>query len=140
MKFRLLRPMVAAFAAGIVLAGCDAAPPEPESPPITRLGDTPWRLVSVADEDVGSVEVVLRIAGGFVSGKGPCNSLTANYLGDAPDFQIEAMATSNTTCDRRGLENRIFEALLDARSAVVANEKLTLSGPDGEALVFRPAA
>ncbi|MEM8740070.1 MAG: META domain-containing protein [Pseudomonadota bacterium] len=140
MKLRLPRPLIAAAAAATVLAACDASPPAPETPPITRLGDTPWRLVSVAGNDVGSVDVVLRIAGGFVSGKGPCNSLTANYLGEAPEFQIEAMATSNTTCDRRGLENRIFEALLDARSAVVANETLTLSGPDGEALVFRPAA
>lgn len=123
----------------VSLAACEAPRSEPESPPITEIGDTPWRLASVDGEPTDDVDVVLDIEGGFISGRGPCNNINANYLGQPPVFQVETLITTKKACDRLGLENRIVEALVNADRAVVEKERLTISGPDSPLLRFDPA-
>ncbi|WP_157982324.1 META domain-containing protein [Oceanicella sp. SM1341] len=106
---------------------------------VTAIGDTPWHLVRVGDEDVSRDEVVLRMAGGFISGQGPCNVLNANYLGDAPEFRVETLVSTKMMCDRLGLEQRLIDGLMNARNASVANRRLTITGEDSPTLVFEPA-
>lgn len=127
------------LAMALALAGCGPATTESETPPVAAVGDAPWRLASVDGEDVGTVDVVLSIAGGFISGQGPCNTINANYIGVPPEFAIETLITTKVSCPRLGLENRIVSGLVNASSAVVENERLTISGEGSPVLVFRPA-
>ncbi|MEM9049973.1 MAG: META domain-containing protein [Pseudomonadota bacterium] len=126
-------------AAGLVLAACDASPPEPEKPPITKLGDTPWRLAMLDGEAVGSVEFVLNISGGFISGTGPCNTISADYQGQAPDFVIGTLITTRAVCDRLGFERKVVAALANATRAMIADERLTITGLDSPEMTFVPA-
>ncbi|QDL92191.1 META domain-containing protein [Paroceanicella profunda] len=106
---------------------------------VSAIGDTPWHLVRVGDEDVSGENVVLKMAGGFISGQGPCNVLNANYLGEAPEFRVETLVSTKMMCDRLGLEQRLIDGLMNARNAKVANRRLTITGQDAPTLVFEPA-
>lgn len=126
----------------LALAACGEPGPGTDRPDprnIAALGDTPWKLVAVNGEDVRAEGVVLDIAGGFLSGKGPCNTINANYEGQIPEFRIGTLITTRMICDRLGLENRIVLGLQDARRATIENGRLTISGDGSPVLVFEPA-
>ncbi|HEU0221873.1 MAG TPA: META domain-containing protein [Paracoccaceae bacterium] len=119
-------------------AGVEPVAETPESPAVTSVGDTSWRLVAVNGESVESDEIVMKIEGGFISGQGPCNMINANYVGEPPAFQVETLITTRMICDRLGLERRMIDGLSGARQAVIENGRLTISGEGSPVLVFRP--
>lgn len=131
----LFRP--AALVALLMLSACDGVGTAVPEARIESIGDTPWRLARIGETEADSA-VVLRIGGGFLSGTGPCNTLNANYVGEAPAFEIETLISTKMACDRLGFENRVIEALMNATRAEVANGRLTISGPSSATLVFVP--
>lgn len=133
-----MRPAPLLAALGLALAACGEAPVEDTPRSVNAVGDATWKLVEMNGADPGHDGILLRIAGGFLNGQGPCNTINANYVGEAPAFEIETLITTKMVCDRLGLENRVVEALLGARRAVVANGRLTLSGEGSATLVFVP--
>jgi heat shock protein HslJ len=131
----------ALFVLALATAACGDATDGPDGPrSVSAIGDAPWRLVSVNGEAVEDERIVLKIAGGFISGQGPCNTINANYIGEAPDFAVETIVTTKMFCEQIGLENRMVEGLLDARRAVVEGGRLTMTGEDSAELVFVPAS
>lgn len=135
---RALLPL--ALVAALACAGCDGGGgAEPARGPVTAVGDTAWKLVSVNGEAVDDASFIFRIAGGFISGQGPCNTINADYQGEAPVFEIGTLITTRMICDRLGLENRVISGFQDARRAVIENDRLTISGDGSPVLVFAPS-
>lgn len=126
----------------LTLAACAPQPGTQPTAPVVidDIGDTPWQLVSIGSTEVGPPPVVLNIAGGFINGRGPCNQINANYLGTAPAFKVEVMTSTKMICDRQGLEMEMISAMMGADTARVADGILTITGPESEMLVFKPAA
>jgi heat shock protein HslJ len=134
----MTRPFLA-LAALLAVAACGTESATPERGPVAALGDTPWKLVAVNGEAVTEGTFVFRIAGGFISGQGPCNTINADYQGALPVFEIGTLITTRLVCDRLGLEDRVISGFQDARRAVLDGSRLTISGDGSPTLVFDPA-
>ncbi len=138
-------PRMPALALLLAMAACGTLESSPVSTnrplrgPVTALGDTDWRLVAVNGEKARSDTVIVKIAGGFISGQAPCNVINGNYVGTLPSFEVETMVSTKIACDLLGLEHRIIEGFMNARQASIANNRLTISGIDAPTLVFEPA-
>jgi heat shock protein HslJ len=130
---------VALVVLALVLAACDAGTKAPEPKPVAAIGDTTWKLASVNGEKVTDGRFVFKIAGGFISGQGPCNTINADYQGQAPVLEIGTLITTRMVCDQLGLENRVISGFQDAHRAVLENGRLTISGDGSPVLVFDPA-
>lgn len=123
-----------------LLAACGDAPTETRATPkvVSEIGDTEWRLATLEGAEVPVSNVVMKIAGGFISGTAPCNTVNANYLGELPDFRVELLVTTKSSCDEIALEQAILRTMIEARKAVVVDSRLTLTTEDGRTMVFVP--
>ena len=127
--------------AAILLSAC-AAPreaPAPAAPkPVAALEDAVWLLSSI-DGVAAAHEARLVLANGRINGQGPCNPIHGRYErlpGDG--FSIYGIVTSERACPGRAEENALFDGLLTARTATIADRRLTLASETGPTLVFAP--
>ncbi|MEL6584621.1 MAG: META domain-containing protein [Pseudomonadota bacterium] len=95
----------------------DVAPPPPPPPP-ERLEDATWQITHV-DGLPTQNRVVLDIAGQFISGDGPCNRLTGNYLGTGPIFDVQLITSTSRPCGVQAFEEQVMLRLLEANSAEI---------------------
>jgi len=123
----------------LVLAACDGFSVPYLSAETQARNDRSWKLIELRGEGVGSAGIVFDISGGFINGTGPCNTINANYVGEAPDFQVQTLITTKRACAGLALEQRLIEALKAARSMTRRDGRLVLSAEGVELLVFEPS-
>lgn len=95
-----------------------AAPPPPPPPTPERLEDATWQITHVDGVPTPN-RVVLDIAGQFISGEGPCNRLSGNYLGTGPIFDVQLITSTSRPCGVQAFEERVMLRLLEAKSAEI---------------------
>ncbi|MEM9011510.1 MAG: META domain-containing protein [Pseudomonadota bacterium] len=129
-----MRRVLVALVLVPILAACADLAADGPAPP-TAIADSAWRIASVNGREVPPAGR-LEMAGGFITGTGPCNTIRANYIGPLPAFQIEALSSTNRPCESAELEQEIISALLRARQAEVVDGRLHLMEAGTTILVF----
>jgi heat shock protein HslJ len=119
----------------LLLAGCGSAPHAALLPSAAVEGQD-WALSAfpghALDAQAGSPAAVLRLVGGRVSGRGPCNTLGADYALDKATLHISALTTSKRYCAAQStLEAAFFDALRGVDQATIEDGDLLLSGSAG---------
>jgi heat shock protein HslJ len=75
--------------------------------------------------------------GDAVSGQGPCNRWSARVAGQLPDFRPGPVVATRMACDDLAAEAAFLAALGAVTRAGTEGDRLILSDPGGERLVFR---
>jgi hypothetical protein len=92
-----------------------------------------WHLVagsdSAGDLGVGDARITMRVGGGAISGRGPCNDYRGP-IGDAGDGMLAAVVPGTLPCEDGGLEARYLQDLARVSSLEVDDGHLVASGPD----------
>lgn len=111
-------------------AGTDAkVPPEYLAPE--------WALVSIDGVDVTTRASIDFSEPGRVSGQAPCNRWFAAQTAALPDFRVDAVGATKMACPDLAAEAAFFDALSQmTRAEITGPVTLTLTGPDGRAMVF----
>jgi heat shock protein HslJ len=123
------------MAAAATLAGCAALQAEVPSAYLAPE----WRLLALDGAGSGAVEVTIDLSvAGRVAGQAPCNRYGGAYAGTLPDFRPGPMAATRMACDHLALESTFFAALAKVTAAVVAGDRLILTGPGARLEFVRP--
>jgi hypothetical protein len=98
-----------------------------------------WHLVAGSDAagdlGVGDALVTMRVGGGAVSGRGPCNDYRGP-IGDAGDGMLAGVVPGTLPCGDGGLEARYLRDLVRVSSLEVEDGHLVASGGDGVRLEY----
>lgn len=127
----------AAAAAVLGLAACEPTTGTTAGAPgAVPTGD--FVLVGIGADAVPTRDVLLSIsADGSISGRGPCNSYSAQQVAVPPAFQIGPMVSTRMACPaHKGLEPRYFQALQNATGITYDGGVMKITGPTY--LTFEP--
>lgn len=98
-----------------------------------------WHLVSGSDSSgdlgVGDTLITMRVGGGEVSGRGPCNDYSGR-MAERGDGMLSAAAPARSRCEDGGLEARYFQDLAVVSSLQVDDGHLVATGPDDVRLEY----
>jgi hypothetical protein len=98
-----------------------------------------WHLVSGSDSagdlGVGDTLITMRVGGGEVSGRGPCNDYSGR-IGARGDGMLGGLAPGALPCEDDGLEARYFQDLASVSSLEVDDGHLVATGPDDVRLEY----
>ncbi len=76
------------------------------------LEGTTWLLAGLAGEEAGADTVTLRLAGGLLSGEGPCSPFSGRYVTDGVFLTTAGLeAASVTGCTRKAEQRALLDAL-----------------------------
>jgi hypothetical protein len=84
---------------------------------------------AAGDLGVGDALVTMRVGGGAISGRGPCNDYRGP-LGDAGDGMLAGVVPGTLPCGDGGLEARYLQDLVRVSSLEVEDGHLVASGGD----------
>ncbi|OUE24839.1 META domain protein [Clavibacter michiganensis] len=91
-----------------------------------------WHLVqgsdSAGDLGVGDALITMRVGGGEVGGRGPCNDYSGR-MGAEGDGMLAAVVPGTLPCEDGGLESRYFQDLAAVSSLRVEDGHLLATGP-----------
>ncbi len=123
---------VSGFAALLLLSACAAKTPTPAAPTAASaaaLEGAVWTLRDSAGQPASAQPVTLRFESGTVSGRAPCNSVSASYTLDGDGLRFGPIARSKMYCaDTSALEDAYLAALRQIDRATIEGGTLTLSG------------
>lgn len=102
-------------------------------------GDRTWRLTELEGQPVTFGTTLTFPEPGRISGKGPCNSFSAEQNVPYPWFDAGAIAATRMACPDLASESAFFAALNAATLSEVAGDTLLLSDDSGVLLVFKAA-
>ncbi|WP_445445144.1 META domain-containing protein [Clavibacter sp. km3a] len=128
---RLLGLPVAAVAALALLplAGCA---------PVSDVRGN-WHLVAASDSAgalaVGDALVTMRVGGGEISGRGPCNDYSGR-IGEEGPGMLAGVTTGALACDDDGVEARYLRDLVAVSALRVDDGHLVATGPDDVRLEY----
>jgi hypothetical protein len=98
-----------------------------------------WHLVAASDSagDLGVSDalITMRVGGGAISGRGPCNDYRGP-IGDAGDGMLRAVVPGTLPCEDGGLEARYLQDLVRVSSLTVQDGHLVAAGPDDVRLEY----
>ena len=98
-----------------------------------------WHLVSGSDAagdlDVGDALITMRVGGGEVSGRGPCNDYSGPMAGKG-DGMLAGVVPGQLACEDGGLEARYLQDLSRVSSLEVDDGHLVATGPDDVRLEY----
>ncbi len=98
-----------------------------------------WHLVAGSDSSgdlgVGDTLITMRVGGGEVSGRGPCNDYSGR-MAERGDGMLSAVAPGTLPCEDGGLEARYFQDLAVVSSLQVDDGHLVATGPDDVRLEY----
>ncbi|GAB7302895.1 META domain-containing protein [Clavibacter michiganensis subsp. michiganensis] len=98
-----------------------------------------WHLVAGSDSSgdlgVGDTLITMRVGGGEVSGRGPCNDYSGR-MAERGDGMLSAAAPGTLPCEDGGLEARYFQDLAVVSSLQVDDGHLVATGPDDVRLEY----
>ena len=124
-----LRVAAAAALALVALSGCA---------PVSDVRGN-WHLVAGSDADgdlgVGDALVTMRVGGGQVSGRGPCNDYSGP-IGDPGPGMLRDVVPGALPCGDGGLEARYLRDLAATTALEVEDGHLVASGPDDVRLEY----
>ena len=134
-------------ASGIVImdaAGAERLRLAPAPVPTPKpLEGTPWQLTSFVEGDVAislvtGTSIPLSIENGTLHAQ-PCNSVFGPVTIDGTSLRVGELATTYMLCTgpRGEQEQRFLGILKDVTTWAIDGDRLTLSTPDGRALVFQ---
>lgn len=133
----------------LLLAGCQAAAPNNVTAPTTSpaksvpLQGTNWQLTGFVEGGVTTAvaegtSVPMSINDGLLHAK-PCNTVSGPVAIDGASFVPGQLVSTMMLCfgDQGDQETRFLAVLGDVTSSEVNGGTLTLTTPDGRALVFQ---
>jgi heat shock protein HslJ len=134
-------------AGALVLSGSgvelrfDAVAPTPDA----DLTNTAWVLDTIIDGDIASSTVAgttatLRFEADVMAGSDGCNSFNGGYELDGLTLRPGALASTARGCiddDVARLSEAVGSVLFSQPSVEISGDRLTLTAPDGKALVYR---
>ncbi|MDQ0743360.1 hypothetical protein QFZ62_000668 [Clavibacter sp. B3I6] len=109
--------------------------------PARRRSGRPRVLPLVAGTDaagdlgVGDALVTMRVGGGAISGRGPCDDYRGP-IGDTGDGMLAGVAPGTLPCGDHGREARCLRDLVQVSSLEVEDGHLVASGGDGVRLEY----
>jgi len=99
--------------------------------------DGPYVLMSLDAEPLGSGTATLDVSqAGRVSGKGPCNSYSAEQKAVYPWFELGPIMSTRMACPDLDSETVYFKALSEMTLAETQDGVLVLYNTDGREMVF----
>jgi heat shock protein HslJ len=107
----------------------------------TTLANTTWQLESLGEAPVveGSTITLEFDADNRAAGSGGCNRYSGTYTADGESLRFSPLAATKRACLDDGIgaqEQAYFNALAAATSYTLADDRLTITYGDGQALVF----
>jgi len=119
----------AAALALVPLAGCA---------PVTDVRGN-WHLVDARDSGgalaIGDALITMRVGGGEISGRGPCNDYSGP-IGATGDGMLAGITPGALPCEDDGIEAEYFRDLQQVTSWRVDDGHLVASGADGVRLEY----
>jgi hypothetical protein len=113
----------------VPLAGCA---------PVTDVRGN-WHLVAASDSagelPLGDALVTMRVGGGEVGGRGPCNDYSGHTGEDGPGM-LAGITTGALPCDDDGVEARYLRDLVAVSALRVDDGHLVGTGPDDVRLEY----
>ncbi|WP_233549078.1 META domain-containing protein [Clavibacter lycopersici] len=98
-----------------------------------------WHLVagsdSAGDLGVGDALITMRVGGGQVSGRGPCNDYSGP-MAEQGDGMLRGVVPGTLPCEDGGLEARYLHDLVEVSSLRVDDGRLVATGPDDVRLEY----
>ncbi|MDA3804407.1 META domain-containing protein [Clavibacter sp. CT19] len=98
-----------------------------------------WHLVAARDSGgalaIGDTLITMRVGGGEISGRGPCNDYSGP-IRDSGEGMLAAVAPGALPCDDAGVEAEYFHDLAEVTSWRVDDGHLVASGADGVRLEY----
>ncbi|WP_235425902.1 META domain-containing protein [Clavibacter michiganensis] len=98
-----------------------------------------WHLVAASDSggdlEVGDALITMRVGGGAISGRGPCNDYRGP-IGEAGEGMLRAVVPGTLPCEDGGLEARYLQDLARVSSLSVDDGHLVAAGPDDVRLEY----
>ena len=108
----------------------------PDEQPLTG---TSWMLLSVGGSPaIGNVEVEFSEESG-ISGWTGCNSYDGRYSASGSSFTIEELSWTEAGCPSHELfmqESLYTDLLVDAEGFAISGSQLTITGSDGQTIIF----
>ena len=98
--------------------------------------DSTWRLSELNGTPFTANATLAFPKPGQISGRGPCNSFSAQQSAPYPWFEITSIVATETACDQLPAERQFFDALGEAAIAEVSGTTLILSSESGMEMVF----
>ncbi len=95
-----------------------------------------WRLVSLNGADFTASATLTFLPDGTLQGDGPCNSFGGQLTALPPAWALGPVRSTRIACDALEAEAAFFSALSAMTTADQATDSLTLTAPDGTAMVF----
>jgi heat shock protein HslJ len=115
----------------------------PPPQPVRELVGTRWVLETllqgeIASSTLGEAAVLVLAADGGVSGSTGCRTLSGRWA-QSDDLLVFPQLRADGACpaDVRTQDQHVLAVLDGATSATVAGDQMTVTGPDGLALVYR---
>jgi heat shock protein HslJ len=124
-----------------LVAGCGGGAPTPSEEPVELRG-TNWRAVTIAGQPViPGAEPTVSFTGDRISGTDGCNQYGGSVRAEGSGFATGDLGQTLMLCDDRvmAVATPFLAILRDVDRVAVADGRLLLSGPAGDA-VFVPAA
>ncbi|RII97651.1 MULTISPECIES: META domain-containing protein [Clavibacter] len=98
-----------------------------------------WHLVAGSDAagdlGVGDTLITMRVGGGEISGRGPCNDYSGR-MAERGEGMLSAVAPGTLPCEDGGLEARYFQDLAAVSALQVDDGHLVATGPDDVRLEY----
>jgi heat shock protein HslJ len=118
-----------------LVSACAGSAPVPAAT-TTALEGMLWTLHQFEGQPLSTQPITLRFESGTVSGRAPCNSVSASYTRDGDGLRFGPIATSKMYCaDAAALEQAYLAALRRVDHAAIDGQTLTLRGA-GAQLVY----
>jgi heat shock protein HslJ len=98
-----------------------------------------WRLISLNGADFTARATLTFLPDGTLQGEGPCNSYGGQLTALPPEWALGPVRSTRMACDDLEAEGQFFAALSAMTAAEVTADSLTLTAPDGAAMLFSAA-
>ena len=134
--------MRSAFAVGLACLSACTAPADSGSGAVSSAGAAPtnaivWELQRLNGQAfAASADLTIRPDGTGVSGRGPCNSYSAQGTIDCSIIALVAIRATRRACQDLGSEQSFFVALWRVSQLAIAGTEMVLSGPGDIRLDF----
>lgn len=119
----------------LMLAACQ---PVQETAPAPDLAQD-WKLVGFSEGSLPPRVTMDLREPGRAAGQGPCNRWFGEVQGNAPEFRLPMVASTQMACPDLAAEAQFHDALGRVTAAGLAGGQLVLTGPEGLQLTFAPA-
>ena len=98
--------------------------------------DTSYQLIEIAGKPATYTATIMFPQEGSVTGKGPCNSFSAEQTAPYPWFDVGFIRATHSACPDLNLEQEYFEMLTKVTTIEVLDNVVILRNEDTLEMVF----